>query len=463
MKEINGDHLLSSVHEKTAGKLPEETSKRSFSRGDARYWLVAGRLFKDHGVADYSCRFSFKGQRAQICLKTSNHRAAARKAADLFAKVTAEGWEKALASYRPDPAKGKPKLPTVGDLIKTACEISSARRHTLDAYTKAFRCIVAEIRGIPYDRKFDAHGGGSAKWRKKIDAVPLKTITPAEVMAWKNARLRAAESDPLAKRRATITVNSTIRNAKALFGKKLLPFIGQAIELPHPLPFEGVSLEKSPSLRYVSKIDAFAILARAKDELADSDPEGFKVLLLALVCGLRRSEIDHLLWRAFDFPNAVLRVESTEYHELKSEDSAGVIDLDADTVALFRGYRAKHPKAIFVIESPHKPRKKTKARCYRCDAVFKRMLAWLRAQGVEGSKPLHTMRKEIGSIIASEHGIFEASRYLRHSDIRITSAFYADKKKVVTPKTFAGLLGNASNVEKSEFSEPESKKRIDRQ
>jgi hypothetical protein len=55
-------------------------------------------------------------------------------------------------------------------------------------------------------------------------------------------------------------------------------------------------------------------------------------------------------------------------------------------------------------------------------------------------KPLHTMRKEIGSIIASENGIFEASRYLRHSDIRITSAIYADKKKTVTPKAFAGLL-----------------------
>ncbi len=50
------------------------------------------------------------------------------------------------------------------------------------------------------------------------------------------------------------------------------------------------------------------------------------------------------------------------------------------------------------------------------------------------------MHKGIGSIIASENGIFEASRYLRHSDIRITSAIYADKKKVVTPKAFAGLL-----------------------
>jgi integrase len=83
---------------------------------------------------------------------------------------------------------------------------------------------------------------------------------------------------------------------------------------------------------------------------------------------------------------------------------------------------------------------KLQSRHYRCNAVFERVNAWLRAQGVDSPKPLHTLRKEIGSIIASEHGIFEASRYLRHSDIRITSAIYADKKKTVIPTAFAGLL-----------------------
>jgi integrase len=181
-------------------------------------------------------------------------------------------------------------------------------------------------------------------------------------------------------------------------------------------------------------------------------------MILALVCGLRRSEIDNLLWRAFDFPNSILRVETSEFHELKSEDSAGVIDLDADTLALFRGYRAKAATATFVIATTKKnriskkPTVAKKARTYRCEPVFKVVLAWLRKNGVEAAKPLHTLRKEIGSIIASEHGIFEASRYLRHSDIRITSAIYADKKKTVTPKTFAGLLGNPAAVEDGEFS-----------
>jgi integrase len=451
MEGINHTQERSTVQSKNAGKLPEYSKKGTFSKGDARYWSASGRLFKDHGVADYSCRFTVRGQRAQICLDTSNHKEAAKRAAELYKLVSREGWEAGFALYRKPEAPPTPSEVSVGALIEAATKVSSARRQTLEGYAKAFRLIVSEVRGIGGDGKFDAYKGGVKKWRAKVDAVTLDTITPAEILAWKNKRLRAAESDPLAKRRAVVTVNSLMRNAKSLFGKKLLPFIEQSITLPRPLPFDGIALEKEPSLRYISKIDPIAIMAKAREELAEKDPESFKVMILALVCGLRRAEIDNLLWRAFDFTNSSMRVESSEFHELKSEDSAGKVDLDADTLALFRGYRAKKPRAVFVVESPLKHDNKAKAGRYRCNPVFKRVLEWLRKQGVDGHKPLHTLRKEIGSIIASEHGIFEASRYLRHADIHITSAFYADKKKAVTPKAFAGLLGNPSSVTEGGF------------
>ncbi len=446
MKPIKDAQPLSPVHPKTAGKLPGKDpkgAKSKFSKGDARYWLVPGRLFKDES-ADYSCRFSVRGRRAQFCLATSNQSAAAKRASELYTLVVTQGWEAGFALYRTE-AK-KEAAGTVGALITSASSLSTARRHSLDAYTKALRCIVAEIKGIRPGKNTEGKGSAHAAWRAEVDAVPLEEITPAEIVAWKNARLRAVESDPMAKRRAAVTVNSLVRNAKALFGKKILPFIEQSVTVPRPLPFDGVTMEKQPSMRYVSRVDAFGLLALAKEELAGKDPEGFKVMLLSLVCGLRRSEIDNLLWRSFDFGRSVLRLESTEFKELKSEDSAGEIDLDADTLAIFRGYHAKKPKAVFVVESPNPPRSTTKSRCYRCDAVFNRVLQWLRDHGVESSKPIHTMRKEIGSIIASEHGIFEASRYLRHSDIRITAAIYADKKKTITPKTFAGLLGGGAQA-----------------
>jgi integrase len=457
MSVLNDDQSRSSMEETTASQQPvrpeSNGEKIVRSRSDARYWLEPRRLFKNRGSAEYSCRFSVRGHKTHFTLGTANKKTAAAKAAEIYTFVQSHGWEAAMDRYKPKPKK-KDKVTTVGQFIETASQISTARTQSLNAYAKSFRKIVSDIKDIPGAGKFIGCGDSPREWRDKVDAVELAAITPAEVTAWKNKRLREAEGDPLAKRRTVVTVNSLIRNAKALFGKKILPFVGQTLTLPSPLPFDGVSMEKGLSMRYVSKIDPYAILAKAKEDMAESNPEGFKVMILALVCGMRRSEIDNLLWRAFDFPGSAIRVESSEFHELKSEDSAGVIDLDADTLALFRGYRAKHPTSTFVIESPHPHRKASSARYYRCNAVFKTVLEWLRAQGVETSKPLHTLRKEIGSVIASEHGIFEASRYLRHSDIRITSAIYADKKKTITPKTFAGLLGNPAAATDGEFGRP---------
>lgn len=435
-----------------------------WSKADSRYWLVGKRLCF-HDSANYSARIQGAGRREWFPLGTPNKKKAAAKAAEIYAFIQAHGYEAAVARFKPETIQ-KAKLPTVGALIEAGCRISSARSQSLEAYVKAFRRIVSEVKGIKLGKASEGEPGALHVWRSKVDAVLLSDLTPSVIVAWKNSRLRAAESDPLAKRRAITTVNSLIRNAKALFGRKILPFIAQDLDLPAVLPFDGVALEKAPSMRYKSSIDAFAILALAKEQLGVTDPEGFKVLLLALVCGLRRSEIDNLLWRSFDFANRRLRIETTEYHQLKSEDSAGDVDLDGPTLAQFRGFRAKSPTALFVVDSEalpvgveprslrkvSKPSRETKTRTYRCNAVFGRVLDWLRAHGVDSSKPLHTLRKEIGSIIASEHGIFEASRYLRHSDIRMTASVYADKKKVVTPRTFEGLLAApAGGAELLEF------------
>ena len=56
------------------------------------------------------------------------------------------------------------------------------------------------------------------------------------------------------------------------------------------------------------------------------------------------------------------------------------------------------------------------------------MNAWLRAHGLEGNKAIHTLRKEAGAIVATRDGIFAASQFLRHADIAVTAAHYADKK-----------------------------------
>lgn len=366
-------------------------------------------------------------------MNTSNLKEAARRAADAFTSVATRGWDETLETYCPQPNESTPEVATL---------LSTARKTSIEAYAKSFRRIVAEIHEIGNKGKFDPYKGGAEAWRTKVDAISLSKVTRSDIIAWKNERLRDAVSDPLQKRRAIVTVNSLLRNSKALFAKKIMPFLSTSILLPAELPFAGAGLKKNPSLRYVSHIDPDAILSLAEKELKDVKPEAFKAPVLALVCGLRRSEIDNLLWRSFDFNNGILRIENSEFQALKSEDSAGQIDLGENMNSLFHRYRQRDSTSVFAIKSTKDSTKKSKARTptYRCNDVFNVLTKWLRENGVNGQKPIHTLRKEIGSVIASEQGIFAASRYLRHADINITSAFYADKKKAITPKMFAGLL-----------------------
>ncbi|MCB1095081.1 MAG: tyrosine-type recombinase/integrase [Verrucomicrobiae bacterium] len=260
----------------------------------------------------------------------------------------------------------------------------------------------------------------------------LERITPERVNAWKNIRLREFRDDPEKRNQTIVTINSLIRNAKALFARKNLAFLRAKLDLPEVLPFDGVSMEKSPSLRYHSKIDAKKIMENAHKELAGNDDEVFKALLLALVCGLRRSEIDNLLWEKFDFANRTLSIESTKYRQLKSSDSAGEIDLNQTTAEIFQSFRQASPEDQFVIKG-NPPRQINCSRDYRCNQIFDRLNNWLRSQGVDSMKPTHTLRKEVGSIIAAQHGIFAASRYLRHANLTITAQLYADKKHTVVP------------------------------
>ena len=66
---------------------------------------------------------------------------------------------------------------------------------------------------------------------------------------------------------------------------------------------------------------------------------------------------------------------------------------------------------------------------------------------VEGYRPVHTLRKEAGSIIATKAGIHAASQFLRHADIQVTAMHYANHKERVT-------------VEIGSFLPPENVRRI---
>jgi integrase len=150
------------------------------------------------------------------------------------------------------------------------------------------------------------------------------------------------------------------------------------------------------------------------------------------MAGLRRKEIDLLPWTAFQWSENVIRIEHTRYFNPKTDDSSGDVAVDLELMAIFRGFLARDSGAEFVIKSTSIPRSRSTSNHYRCQRVFERLTGWLRAHGIKSAKPIHELRKAFGSAICQRAGIHQASRSLRHSDIRVTSQVYVDSKSRVS-------------------------------
>ena len=178
-------------------------------------------------------------------------------------------------------------------------------------------------------------------------------------------------------------------------------------------------------MRYRSRVDIQRLIRAAQDELTT---EELKIFLLATMAGLRRNEIDKLEWQAFRWIESAIRIEATRYFHPKSEDSLGDVEVDREFLAVFRQFQLR-AKTTFVVESTIAPRPDATYSHYRCQRHFEDLSAWLRKNGVTGNMPLHTLRKEFGSQICAKHGIYAASRALRHADIAITSQHYIDRRQ----------------------------------
>jgi integrase len=347
----------------------------------------------------------------------------------------------------------------LGEFLSEIQATAGFRASTYTVYSQSLRQLVAEIaeigdqpalgdngqprrdrRGrIIYLSRKHRESGGRDAWVAKVDQQQLDLLTPEAVQRWKLAYIARAGQAPDAVRRATNTAGAILRCARALFSDRALRYLKDKLMLPEPLPLAGLKIPKTNGTRYVSKIDARELIAAAQTGLAG---EEFKIFALAALCGLRKREIDTLLWRQIDFTAGQLRIEPTEYFSPKSEDSIGTVDLDDELLALLRGWRAQS-KGEFVVAPQQKPQRMQARSNYRCALHFRELYNWLRKQGVNARKPLHELRKELGAILASEQGIFAAQSVLRHAQISTTAAYYTDKKRRITAG-LGQLLATAS-------------------
>jgi integrase len=407
-------------------KTVQKTEGKVFAKTDSRYWR--DKVFQRTND-EFHVRIRFGGTQYRWPLKTANRDQAAAKARDIYLSLMAHGYDATATKFKPweIEVKDGAGCVTVGDFIEAVRAIAPVRPTTFTTYERKLRFLVSQLKAVQGSKKrFDYVNKGFKEWRKKVDAVPLEELTPEEVMKWRVRYISEAGTDPIKANGARQTAASIIRNAKALFSPKLLR--GLSVTLPSPLPFDGVDLGKRPRTRYKSKVDAPKLIADAHEELKNKQPDVFKIFLLSMGAGLRRSEVDKLTWKQFDWARQTLSIEPNEYGDVKTEASAETIDIGADMLAFFKEHHARR-NSDFVVSSAVVVDRPKHWNHYRCDRHFKDLIDWLREKGVDTRNPIHTLRKEFGSLVNQKFGLFAASAALRHSSIAVTREHYVDRKE----------------------------------
>ena len=470
VKEEKGSDILAisghgeSEPTKKSGKIMANLKTRGAGKTSPSFW--ASRIFKaksDDGFVspNYVMRVQFMGRRTTLSTNTPNKEAAAKIAAGIYGDLLTMGWDASIAKHRPK-NEPDPNLPppvaSVGEWIAAAQKVSEANASTFTSYSRALRKIVGDILAVEKsEKRFGPKKGGAAGYRAMIDGASLEVLTLSSVTKWRLEYVKRAKN-PAEERSRMTSCNSTIRQARSLFGGTIKYLLQDAkLQLPTPAPFDippelKGNKKKHPlfykpqSAKYSSRIDAKTLLQDARRELAESEPAAFLAMLLAMSAGLRKGEIDSLQWHQIDFTRQLIRIEFTDAASLKSDKSCGDVPIDPDTIALLRGFHAKKT-GVFVIEAEGAESGPKKwGQHYRAGAVFDKLNTWLRKHGVKVQKPLHELRKELGALITTKYGIFAAKEVLRHSDISTTAKHYAEQKDRPVINV-GGWLTGAENIE----------------
>jgi len=430
--ETVGQNLKSG--QEVAKILPAELPRRGVAKTHSDFWKarLERRCYTHEGklveVSEWSIRIQHLGKRKGFALGTNNKDAAAIKARDIYLNIVAKGWEEAEAQFNPEMVVRRDD-PTVGDFLAAVDAKSGLKPKTFRNYSSYFRRIVADIfePGHGAD-KYSYRDNKRSVWLEKVEAVKLSTITADRLDDWRVQYIKQHDVNPQARQSAVRSANSYLRCARALFSKKWLARL--KIRLPDPLPFQGVKVEKGRAPKYTSNLNPKQLFIDAKNELADTESATYLAFLLALGAGLRKGEIDGLEWKHVQIEKGIIEVSATEHRGVKSAESEAGVEIDpalGEEIA-----RLKPPGgAGFVIQSDIPSRPNADLRYYRAEPVYQKLYIWLRSKGIKSDKPLHTLRKEFGSVINQHYGLYAAMTALRHADIGTTSNHYTSNRQSI--------------------------------
>jgi integrase len=373
-------------------------------------------------------RLAIGGKRRQLSLDTGNKQVAAERAAAIYSMAKDQGWDAAVSAFgtRRKPTPPPPASATVGAVLRIIEERGThLRTSTKIRIYSALRVVAASAAGI---EEFDSRATNAAKSARRdaIDKIDLATVTPDLVRRWQRDFIAVEGDDDLRQATKKRSADGTLSAFSRAWTEALSVHYTDAGLVMPPNPSKGVKRFRLPTPRYKSDVDVGALLSDAKTELP---PDGYKTLVLALQFGLRRAEIDRLRWSHIDLAAGRISVESTAQGEVKTGASARVLAIAPGMTDLLTEWRAGVDDGFVILPSAVLRPKRRPA--YRADPVFDKVLKWLRRKGWDCHHPIHKNRKEFGSMISMNFGVFEASEALGHSDVRVTAALYVSAKRAI--------------------------------
>jgi integrase len=246
------------------------------------------------------------------------------------------------------------------------------------------------------------------------------------------ALLRAVGEGPEARRRASVTANSLRRQARSLFTPELLDDYQRAgLHLPTVSDFMRAPALPVPTAAFtLPPATLVQAMREAAPKLQASDPNTFRIYLLAAGAGLRKREIAFARWDWIQTIDGrpVLAVQGNEEFRTKSARPRLVpLDLLGEGQP-FRSLQELRitrlgPGADYLLDG-HLTE--------RTDWAFRRFSAWLHGLGWTRVKQAHELRKLFGSYLCQSAGLSVAQDLLGHAQVSTTKAYYVGQVTLPT-------------------------------
>lgn len=431
----NGPELAQrSGPEKPLGRLSRTHQDYWRSRLVKRTYVWEG---KEIELPDWNIRIAHLGKREWFNLQTNNQAAASSKAREIYGFLQANGWEMALAKF-------KPKAEHKKDM-------------TIEEFSAFYRQTLKRVEYPPSKPSAERYIKSLAFVCGRVGVKKLSDLSSEKVRVFKGKYLETGRAEDRNEESVKISCNATLRYAGALFSRQMLEaYKAAGIVLVNPFADEKlrrVNIKEYSPLRQ----DVLEAIWKEAAKLRDGDPtetapersptkegeprhrwngfdfrkphpEAYTILLLELGLGLRRNEADKAQWDWFFTRDGRHYIEIKETHHFKPKSKhRRTIPVEPVLFDAIQATRSEVSPFIVPGRLPghYSPGKEPKNLVYRCDMHHRALTEWLRNHGVTDAKPCHLLRKEFGSYVATAFGLFHAQKMLGHSSPKVTSDYYA--------------------------------------